>query len=360
MARTADASWPMPDEPTDIEAVGPSMHAQTSRCEPCNAEPDAAEVERRRRICKRWARGEECVDRGCVFRHVLLSPAEDRRARRAQLQRETMRKAEESAEDPYIRTAGAKARHGGRQREFAMWLVQTFGLQTLRAAHGVLDVAGGRAGLWFELHARLEVPCTVLEPRETILLRSHQRRLLRKKPHLPPMRHVAAYLGMGPATDGFESTAAGAALLAGCSVLVGVHCDEATEPLVRAAVRFGKPFAVVPCCVFARAHPFRTLQSGEPVRTYEQFCRYLLELAPGAESAHLPFEGRNRVIFRRSTHAQHIPRTLSLPRSTCAPSSSLSVQLVLQPITCAAASAEAGDSTSSGGVLGLSVCIRVR
>jgi hypothetical protein len=75
-----------------------------------------------------------------------------------------------------------------------------------------------------------------------------------------------------------------------------VHC--------RCALARGKPFAVVPCCVFARAHPFRFLKSGQHVSTYEQFCQYLLEIAPGSQSTYLPFVGRNRVIFRRAEAAE--------------------------------------------------------
>ena len=70
---------------------------------------------------------------------------------------------------------------------------------------------------------------------------------------------------------------------------------------MRAALSYGKPFAVVPCCVFPSLHPSRRLADGRHVSTYAHFCRYLMELAgSGCESALLPFEGRNRVIFMRS------------------------------------------------------------
>ena len=38
--------------------------------------------------------------------------------------------------------------------------------------------------------------------------------------------------------------------------------DEATEPIIDAALRFGRPFAVVPCCVFPRLFPQRELPRG--------------------------------------------------------------------------------------------------
>ena len=43
-----------------------------------------------------------------------------------------------------------------------------------------------------------------------------------------------------------------AELLAGCSVVVGMHPDQATDAIVDFALQAGKPFAVIPCCVFPR------------------------------------------------------------------------------------------------------------
>lgn len=179
------------------------------------------------------------------------------------------------------------------------------------------------------------MPCTLLEPRETVTLKRGQRRLLRKQgAGLAPMRHVAAKLGMGygAADAGIEATTEGAALLAGCSALVGMHCDEATEPIVRQALRFGKAFAVVPCCVFPRAHPNRKLRSGRAVTSHADLCEYLLELAPGSESAYLPFVGRNRVIYRRSAEPRpEWGRCLPCPRPPRSPS--LQVELGLRLCT---------------------------
>ena len=83
--------------------------------------------------------------------------------------------------------------------------------------------------------------------------------------------------------------------------MVGMHADEATESIVDMALRHGRPFAVVPCCVFPRLFPSRRLASGQPVVSHRHFCDYLLaKSAPGEiEVAFLPFEGRNRVLYRR-------------------------------------------------------------
>lgn len=91
-----------------------------------------------------------------------------------------------------------------------------------------------------------------------------------------------------------------AELLAACSLVVGLHPDQATEPIVEYAIASGKPFAIVPCCVFSRDNPFRRLASGRSVHSYDDFCTYLCEKAGGrVERAFLKMEGKNQVLFWR-------------------------------------------------------------
>lgn len=86
--------------------------------------------------------------------------------------------------------------------------------------------------------------------------------------------------------------------IARCDVLVGMHPDQATEPVVDAAIALGKPFAVVPCCVFPELFPDRRTADGAPVRTYVEFVDYLVAKHPDAKLGYLPFKGRNRVVYR--------------------------------------------------------------
>ena len=61
-----------------------------------------------------------------------------------------------------------------------------------------------------------------------------------------------------------------------CSVVLGLHPDQATEPIVDACVAAGKPFVVVPCCVFPSENPGRRdPRDGRPVRVLEQYIRFL-------------------------------------------------------------------------------------
>ena len=108
----------------------------------------------------------------------------------------------------------------------------------------------------------------------------------------PPPRQICGYFDMG-FIDGVHAD-----LWRSSAVIVGMHPDQATEPIVDAALRLNKPFAVVPCCVFPDAFPERALD-GAPVRSYAQFLDYLRAKDPGIETAYLPFQGRSRVLYKR-------------------------------------------------------------
>jgi len=88
-------------------------------------------------------------------------------------------------------------------------------------------------------------------------------------------------------------------LLRGFSICVGMHPDQATEPLVDLALALNRPFACVPCCVFAKSFPMRQLKDGSPVVTYEQFIQYLCEKAPPGCVLwkELDFGGKNVVVY---------------------------------------------------------------
>lgn len=82
------------------------------------------------------------------------------------------------------------------------------------------------------------------------------------------------------------------------SCFVGMHPDQATECIVDAALLLGKPFAVVPCCVFAILFPTRRLaENGRPVRLHSDFCRYLESKHPCALSHQLAMRGRNTIVY---------------------------------------------------------------
>jgi hypothetical protein len=85
-----------------------------------------------------------------------------------------------------------------------------------------------------------------------------------------------------------------------CSCVVAMHADAATEPAIRLALLLGRPFAVVPCCIYGAHFPRRRLASGARVGTHAQLVQYIVEAAAtagrAAEVVELPFEGKNLCI----------------------------------------------------------------
>jgi hypothetical protein len=73
---------------------------------------------------------------------------------------------------------------------------------------------------------------------------------------------------------------------------------------VALAIASGKPFAVVPCCVFPRESGGRRQAGADAaaadlVVTYPEFVDYLQNLHPKIERECLAFQGRNVVLHVR-------------------------------------------------------------
>lgn len=163
-----------------------------------------------------------------------------------------------------------------RSRAFAAFVDEAF-----PQAQRVADVAGGTGQLSFWLHDLGKTP-TIVDPRET-RLPSWLRRKLRKQ-SLREGRHVQV--------PRLRKTVEQADL-GNFDLLVAMHPDEATEPALRQALDNDMDFAIVPCCVFP--------MDGTK-RTREEWPLYLASLAPGIETATLPIEGANTVLWRRRGH----------------------------------------------------------
>lgn len=116
------------------------------------------------------------------------------------------------------------------------------------------------------------------------------RKIVAQSPRSDPCRQLLCYLDDA-------TVAAHAELFATCSMLLGMHPDEATEVIVDTALAHRKPFAIVPCCVMSRQFPDRVCADGTPVATYEAFVTYLREKHAGIHTAFLPFAGRNQVLY---------------------------------------------------------------
>ncbi|CAG9464591.1 unnamed protein product [Pedinophyceae sp. YPF-701] len=115
-------------------------------------------------------------------------------------------------------------------------------------------------------------------------------------------------------------TAAAAASLRACSLVVGMHPDQATDPIVEAGLRGGgKAFCVVPCCVFARENDHRRLPDGRPVSTHDELIRYLAGLDPGIVVEELPIGGQNIAVCYAPPGMRHLlPQDSPLRRAQVA------------------------------------------
>ena len=112
---------------------------------------------------------------------------------------------------------------------------------------------------------------------------------------LLPVQHIQAeFHGLTDSTDDVVAAVRAA------GTIVGMHPDAPTGYIVDAALELGKPFAVVPCCVFAQMFPDRRTPDGRPVSTYEDLLDYLQAKSPDIERAELACEGRRVVLFRRN------------------------------------------------------------
>ena len=153
----------------------------------------------------------------------------------------------------------------------------------------MLDVAGGRGAVSFELHSKNGIHCTLVDPREP-KLDKFQHKHMRAHPSTELAPHIASL---------FDSSfvEAHAPLVDHVSCVVGMHPDEATEVIVDFALSRNLPFAVVPCCVFASVFPHRRLLDGSPVFEYDTFVQYLREKDARIQSHFLNLHGRNQVVF---------------------------------------------------------------
>ena len=208
---------------------------------------------------------------------------------------------------------------------FAHWLVQHYGHPFLSSGSGVLDVAGGNGRLSRSLVDHYGIPCHILDPHPrladmddtTTTTTSQEQQQQMMMIHIVPFALHADGSDLTEDVDDDDDIIATS--IRSCSIVVGMHPDQATEPIVDLALRLGKPFAIVPCCVMPKLFPHRRRQqqqgsAGDPVRSYSAFCDYLIDKVAAyhdddddddtyryrAEQDVLPFWGRNKVLFMKA------------------------------------------------------------
>lgn len=157
---------------------------------------------------------------------------------------------------------------------FAQFIHETF-----PDAKNVADVAGGVGILSYYLYELGHRP-TIIDCRLTRLTNYYRRRL--RKRSLREGRDIQIRRLIKPVQE---------ADLQEFDLVLALHPDQATEPAVRAAIKHGKSFAVVPCCVF----PIDGVK-----RSREEWLKHLSSLAPDVATATLPMDGANVVLYWRA------------------------------------------------------------
>ncbi|RUS22166.1 hypothetical protein BC937DRAFT_90121 [Endogone sp. FLAS-F59071] len=230
---------------------------------------------------------------------------------------------------------------------FAQWLVDNFGADFLRSGSGVVDVAAGKGDVSMFLCYQFGIPSTLVEPKTRKVSKWWRRRIEKmikeakeeegdsisakeaiesdsREPNhdsnadSSTSDDIISFPDPVPLPSSTSSTSterfsltpshiashldasflvAHAELLQTCSVLIGMHPDQATEPIVDVALRLDKPFAVVPCCVFGHENRHRRLKDGGKVVTTEEFVKFLVEKKEGVKTEWLGFEGSNSVVY---------------------------------------------------------------
>jgi len=274
----------------------------------------------KRTFCKYWISNGSCSLESCGCDHPEGEAL--KALRREYWEAERERRANTANPDDPHRTEDKKS-HAQRAAVLAEWLCSVYGLDDLRQ-HGVLEIAGGRGDLAFELSVKRQIPCTVVDPRcpgniegpvgpwSSWRLSKAQRLWL--KATLPGMNGFAqgqAYVESCPlrqccacapndlAAAEEKDRLFWAQVAGDCRVIVGLHPDQATGSVLELARAFGRPFAVVPCCTFADDFPNRRLADGRPVRTYEELVEWLRACSPATEVDFLSFHGKNLVVYAR-------------------------------------------------------------
>ncbi len=86
-------------------------------------------------------------------------------------------------------------------------------------------------------------------------------------------------------------------VVSNCSIVLGMHPDQAVEHIIDFAIMNNKPFAVTPCCVYSYQFPARKLKNGSLVTSYSDLITYLLEKDYRIQQLVLDFEGRNIMLY---------------------------------------------------------------
>ena len=232
-------------------------------------------------LCTYVKKGQKCPNKDCKFRHELKKEEEETLKTNMLKKKRAYDDAHEG--DPL--NIDDKYNKSLRNSEFANFLVDKFGLENIKKGF-VLDIAGGKGLVSFFLTTLYGIRCKIIDPRGASLPKSRRKELKKKKIQIEEDRKMFTL-------DTCDE------LIKGCSLIIGMHPDEATVDIVDVALAKKINFAVVPCCVFHNKFPDRKLKSGKEVVEYPDIIQFILEKDSSLKIDFLNIKGRNKVIYKK-------------------------------------------------------------
>ena len=232
-------------------------------------------------LCTYIKKGQKCQNKECKFRHEIKKEEEEMIQNNLLKKKRAYYDAHEG--DPL--NIDDKYNKSLRNSEFANFLVEKFGLENIKKGF-VLDIAGGKGLVSFFLTTKYGIKCKIIDPRGATLPKSKQKEL--KKKHII-IEEERKMFTLNTCDE----------LIKGCSLIIGMHPDEATVDIVDVALAKKINFAVVPCCVFHNKFPDRKLKNGKDVVEYPDIIQFILEKDNTLKTDFLNIKGRNKIIYKK-------------------------------------------------------------
>ena len=232
-------------------------------------------------LCTYIKKGQKCQNKECKFRHEIKKEEEEMIQNNLLKKKRAYYDAHEG--DPL--NIDDKYNKSLRNSEFANFLVEKFGLENIKKGF-VLDIAGGKGLVSFFLTTKYGIKCKIIDPRGATLPKSKQKEL--KKKHII-IEEERKMFTLNTCDE----------LIKRCSLIIGMHPDEATVDIVDVALAKKINFAVVPCCVFHNKFPDRKLKNGKDVVEYPDIIQFILEKDNTLKTDFLNIKGRNKIIYKK-------------------------------------------------------------
>ena len=231
-------------------------------------------------LCSSVKKGGQCSNPNCKFRHEIKKEEEEMIKTNMLRKKRALEIVHEgdplNQEDKYNKSL--------RNSEFSDFLVEKFGLENIKKGF-VLDIAGGKGLISYFLTTKYGIKCKIVDPRGATLPKAKKKELKKKNIVIEEERKM------------FKLETCGE-LIKGCSLIIGMHPDEATVDIVDVGLNKKINFAVVPCCVFHNKFPERKLKCGKEVVEYVDLIQFILEKDDKLQTDFLNIKGRNKVIYK--------------------------------------------------------------